>query len=79
MWTKNVIWGGDELKNDFDRSVFEHQPMLRDIKAELDAGGGEYASMSGSGSSMYGIFDSAIMAEQLKDKFGESEVYLINL
>jgi 4-diphosphocytidyl-2-C-methyl-D-erythritol kinase len=44
------------LNNDFEDSVFEIYPMLRDIKEQLYAHGAVYASMSGSGSTMFGIF-----------------------
>jgi 4-diphosphocytidyl-2-C-methyl-D-erythritol kinase len=44
-------------KNDFEESVFEKYPLIRKIKEELYKHGAEYASMSGSGSSVFGIFD----------------------
>ncbi len=47
---KNII------KNDFELSVFSHFPEIRQIKEELYQIGAEYASLSGSGSSVYGIF-----------------------
>lgn len=46
----------DNLVNDFEKSVFEKEPALADIKNQLYAGGAIYASMSGSGSSVFGIF-----------------------
>jgi len=45
------------LKNDFEGSVFQQVPSLFDIKHELYAMGARYAAMSGSGSSIYGLFD----------------------
>ena len=44
------------LQNDFERSVFATYPELAAIKSELYEKGAVYASMSGSGSTMYGIF-----------------------
>ncbi|GAA4455211.1 4-(cytidine 5'-diphospho)-2-C-methyl-D-erythritol kinase [Rurimicrobium arvi] len=44
------------IRNDFEKSVFAAHPVLADIKSELYAQGAVYASMSGSGSSLYGIF-----------------------
>jgi 4-diphosphocytidyl-2-C-methyl-D-erythritol kinase len=48
-------WRG-ELKNDFEESVFKKYPDIKNIKNEFYASGAVYASMSGSGSSVYGIF-----------------------
>ncbi len=45
-----------ELKNDFEASIFPAHPELEDIKVQLYASGAYYASMSGSGSSMFGLF-----------------------
>ena len=43
--------------NDFEVSVFSQYPAIRDIKEKLYDLGAVYASMSGSGSSVYGIFN----------------------
>jgi 4-diphosphocytidyl-2-C-methyl-D-erythritol kinase len=48
----------DELKNDFENSVFAQHPEVKKIKDELYKKGALYASMTGSGSSVYGIFKS---------------------
>ena len=50
----------DHLKNDFEDSVFKAQPMIAEIKTQLYKQGAIYASMSGSGSSVYGIFEQPI-------------------
>ncbi len=47
----------DNLLNDFEKSVFPKHPILNDIKASLYDKGAEYASMSGSGSTIFGIFN----------------------
>jgi 4-diphosphocytidyl-2-C-methyl-D-erythritol kinase len=44
------------IKNDFEESAFAEYPELQNIKQKLYDKGAVYASMSGSGSSMYGIF-----------------------
>lgn len=44
------------LKNDFEKSVFVKYPEIAEIKEKLYSLGAEYASMSGSGSSFFGIF-----------------------
>ncbi|MFT4073006.1 MAG: 4-(cytidine 5'-diphospho)-2-C-methyl-D-erythritol kinase [Dysgonamonadaceae bacterium] len=45
------------LKNDFEKTVFAKYPLIEQIKSELYQQGAVYASMSGSGSSVYGIFE----------------------
>jgi 4-diphosphocytidyl-2-C-methyl-D-erythritol kinase len=47
----------DNLSNNFELSVFKKFPEIVKIKQELYNQGAIYASMSGSGSSVYGIFD----------------------
>jgi 4-diphosphocytidyl-2-C-methyl-D-erythritol kinase len=45
-----------ELVNDFEKPVFEKFPEIKNIKDKLYDAGANYASMSGSGSAVYGIF-----------------------
>lgn len=47
----------DELFNDFETPVFQEFPELKVIKEQLYQQGAIYASMSGSGSAIYGIFE----------------------
>ncbi|HEY1024091.1 MAG TPA: 4-(cytidine 5'-diphospho)-2-C-methyl-D-erythritol kinase [Sphingobacteriaceae bacterium] len=54
---KPVAEWKDFIRNDFEASVFKDYPSIRDIKAALYDAGALYASMSGSGSSVYGIFE----------------------
>lgn len=46
----------DDLVNDFEKLVFNEYPQIVEIKDELYIKGALYASMSGSGSTVYGIF-----------------------
>jgi 4-diphosphocytidyl-2-C-methyl-D-erythritol kinase len=48
---KNLIF------NDFEDFVFKKHPEIKNIKETLYENGALYASMSGSGSAVYGIFD----------------------
>lgn len=45
------------LKNDFEESVFQSHPIIRQYKEKLYTAGALYACMSGSGSSVFGIFE----------------------
>lgn len=47
----------DHLVNDFEESVFAHHPALITVKQELYAAGAVYAAMSGSGSTLFGLFE----------------------
>lgn len=55
------------LKNDFEASVFSRYPQLQTIKEQLYDHGALYASMTGSGSALYGLFDNEPDAPDLKD------------
>jgi len=47
----------DTIHNDFEDSVFPLYPQLAETKQALYDHGARYASMSGSGSALFGIFD----------------------
>ncbi|MFA6086009.1 4-(cytidine 5'-diphospho)-2-C-methyl-D-erythritol kinase [Mucilaginibacter sp.] len=51
-----TAWRG-HIKNDFEGHIFRDQPVIRGVKAELYEHGALYASMSGSGASVFGIFE----------------------
>lgn len=46
----------DRKTNDFEATVFPHHPIIADIKKHLLDAGAYYASMSGSGSTVFGLF-----------------------
>ncbi|NOQ74411.1 MAG: 4-(cytidine 5'-diphospho)-2-C-methyl-D-erythritol kinase [Crocinitomix sp.] len=45
------------IKNDFETTIFPNYPTLAEIKKKLYSNGALYASMTGTGSSVYGIFN----------------------
>ncbi|QHS57709.1 4-(cytidine 5'-diphospho)-2-C-methyl-D-erythritol kinase [Mucilaginibacter sp. 14171R-50] len=54
--TPLTAWRG-RIKNDFESHIFRDHPVIRGVKAELYEHGAIYASMSGSGASVFGIFE----------------------
>ncbi|MFI5136055.1 MAG: hypothetical protein ACHQD9_09405, partial [Chitinophagales bacterium] len=59
------------LFNDFEEVIFPLYPQLAEIKKQLCTQGALYASMSGSGSAVFGIF------ENKPEKFSVSENWKI--
>ena len=59
----------DWVVNDFEASVFPQYPKLSDIKSALYQAGAVYASMSGSGSALYGLFNEAVELPQSLDEY----------
>ncbi|MBN1352271.1 4-(cytidine 5'-diphospho)-2-C-methyl-D-erythritol kinase [candidate division KSB1 bacterium] len=78
---KNVKLGGSFLKsiklrefrdvfhNDLEGIAFRHYPVLGKIKQQLFHYNAEFALMSGSGSTVYGLFDSETEAQKAKGEF----------
>jgi 4-diphosphocytidyl-2-C-methyl-D-erythritol kinase len=56
------------LINDFEKEVFKRHPKIKEIKDQLYQAGAEYASMSGSGSTVFGLFKNEI---NLQKNFAE--------
>ncbi|TFV96250.1 4-(cytidine 5'-diphospho)-2-C-methyl-D-erythritol kinase [Algoriphagus kandeliae] len=46
----------EELVNDFEASIFQSHPEIKAIKTQLYESGAYYAAMSGSGSTVFGLF-----------------------
>ncbi|MBQ3618575.1 MAG: 4-(cytidine 5'-diphospho)-2-C-methyl-D-erythritol kinase [Bacteroidales bacterium] len=63
---KPVSQWKDLVKNDFEEFLFPDFPLLGAIKQQLYESGAVYASMTGSGSALFGIFDhEPLLSEQL--------------
>jgi 4-diphosphocytidyl-2-C-methyl-D-erythritol kinase len=52
------------IENDFESVVFPRHPAIREVKRALEKAEAKYASLSGSGSTVYGLFDSKAIAEK---------------
>ena len=57
-----------KIVNDFEKTVFVKFPILAEIKQQLYEAGAVYASMTGSGSAIYGIFLDNKLASEERDR-----------
>lgn len=55
----------ESVKNDFEVSVFASHPIIKNLKQELLNAGALYAAMSGSGSTVFGIFANQEQAREM--------------
>ena len=62
------------LTNDFEHALSNNHPEIQTIKNDLYEIGATYASMTGSGSAVYGIFQQD-MQEKLEGKFSDFQVW----
>jgi 4-diphosphocytidyl-2-C-methyl-D-erythritol kinase len=59
----------EQLGNDFEPEIFRQFPRLAEIKHSLYSLGASFALMSGSGSSVYGLFEDRDKAKEAKSVF----------
>lgn len=59
------------FENDFEGVVFDYYPSVRQVKERLLEEGALFASLSGSGSAVFGLFDRQDAAEKAMLAFGE--------
>jgi 4-diphosphocytidyl-2-C-methyl-D-erythritol kinase len=60
------------IENDFEKVVFPEYPDLREVKAMLLREGARYASLSGSGSTLYGLFASEDQAQAAAERMSSA-------
>ena len=65
------------MKNDFEDSVFLRLPVLAQLKQEMYESGAVYAAMSGSGSTIFGIFDEE--PSDIKSKYPDYYVEILKM
>lgn len=56
----------NKLVNDFEASIFQKYPQIDEIKTKLYTAGATFAAMSGSGSSVFAIFDNPVSLPELE-------------
>jgi len=66
-----AAWRG-RVNNDFEATLFKKYPLLEELKEKLYGHGAEYAAMSGSGSTLYGIFGKE---QNLKEHFPDFRLW----
>ncbi|HWC99797.1 MAG TPA: 4-(cytidine 5'-diphospho)-2-C-methyl-D-erythritol kinase [Candidatus Sulfopaludibacter sp.] len=67
-------WGGEEpFENDFEPVVFEQHRSLAEWKKRLKSVGASVALMTGSGSALFGLFDSSSGVTRAMDLLGNRE------
>ena len=67
----------EALTNDFERSVFALHPEIGAIKDRLYELGAVYAAMSGSGSSLFGLFREPVSLDEFSDPGTFKGCYLL--
>lgn len=64
------------LVNDFEEALFPTRCDIASLKAVIESSGAVYTSMSGSGASVFGIFDDVKMAENVRATLSGSDTYV---
>ena len=67
----------EELTNDFEESIFKKYSLLSEVKEKLYNNGAVYAQMSGSGSTIFGIFGQK--PKNIKELFPNMFTYCVRL
>lgn len=65
-------WSGC-LKNDFEASVFPAYPAIAALKKRVESLKPVYTAMSGSGASVFGLFESDKMSPSVKEEFADCD------
>ena len=72
--SKPMKW--ELLNNDFERVIRKTYPEVGKIKETLQSAGALYAGLSGSGSTVFGIFDNLQKAEAILGNFSQYQTFL---
>ena len=73
-----ALWSGSSpSENDFEPVVFEQHPRLKEICDQLRGAGAAIAMMTGSGSSIFGMFESKELRDEAAGLFPEERTFRI--
>lgn len=75
----SVSWSGilSWMENDFEAALIDNYPVLADVKRTLLTMGAEGALLSGSGATVFGVFQDQAEAIRAKEVFSEESEYRI--
>ena len=62
--------------NDFEKMILKAYPEIGDIKKQLHDAGALFAGLSGSGSTVFGVFDNLKTAELTREDFSHYQTFL---
>jgi 4-diphosphocytidyl-2-C-methyl-D-erythritol kinase len=73
-----LCWSTQEsgLSNDFEQAVFKRHPRLKAIKRALLRAGAAEASLAGSGSAVFGVFPSPVLARRAAVGFPDDQAFV---
>ena len=72
---QSFLWGAGQPANDFEEVVFDQHPRLKAIRNQLRRAGATTAMMTGSGSSVFGIFPDRATLEFAAARFRNERVF----
>ena len=64
------------LRNDFEKVVLSTYPEIMKIKNQLQDSGALFSSLSGSGSTMFGVYDSLESVTIARNQFKDFQTYI---
>lgn len=73
-----IIWQ-EFIVNDFEKVIFDKYPELGEIKSSLYKNGAEFALMSGSGSTLFGVFKDEETARNAEKQFSNYFTYICEM
>ena len=64
--------------NDFEKIVFKYYPKIKSVKEKLISSGADFVSMTGTGSTVYGVFSNLQKARWVQENFQINNYTFIN-
>jgi 4-diphosphocytidyl-2-C-methyl-D-erythritol kinase len=72
--SRSMNW--ELFDNDFEQIIYETYPEIRETKVNLQKAGALYAGLSGSGSTVFGVFDNLQKAKSILEQFDQYQTFL---